>query len=199
MFINSAGFFIFCNPRAIKTKKKGGFSFVEMMVVLALFALVGVCLSSSFISGLRVYKKAALFGLVGRNRLNLERLSFDLRRARVYDGIGFCGQPDSVTFASVYNDKIWKISYAFFPEQSAVVRTREAKKNIEGGFSAGTARKVLFGIQNWTLSYYGCCKCHRYCGFYPEWNYEWSGIPFAVKVRMVLKGGRIIEKVIPVF
>lgn len=167
-------------------------------MVLVLFSLVGTCLLSSISTGLKVYKKAVIFGLKNRNRLNLERLCLDLRRTCRDPGIGFYGTQNDLRFASVFDDRIWQISYNYNTDKSALMRSASSKKSLKGAVHKGPERRFFFGIKEVDFSYYGCCKCGRHCAFYPQWNYDLSGIPLAVRVRLLLKDGRIIEKIVPI-
>jgi len=96
-------------------RPKRGFTFVETMIVLALFGILGVALFSSFSMGMKVWKRATSTNLFKRKAvLTLERLSIELRRTFNYPPIAFLGDKAHIEFPGIVANKIYNISYDFF-------------------------------------------------------------------------------------
>ncbi|MFH1223107.1 MAG: type II secretion system protein, partial [Pseudomonadota bacterium] len=103
---------------------KKAFTFVETMIVLALFGILGVSLFSSFSMGMKVWKRATSANLIGRKAvLTIERLSMELRRTFNYAPIGFLGDKAHIEFPGIIGNLIYNLSYDFFPEEKCVKRS----------------------------------------------------------------------------
>ncbi len=175
-----------------------GFTFVEMMVVLALFSILAICLYSSIAMGFKVWKRSASLNMVQRRAiLNLERLSTELRRTANYSSIGFFGNGESVIFANIYRDRIFNISYNYSRGDEAVYRSASTLQALLDSEEA-PARKLISDVENFSLSYYGYDKQKINLTFFESWNYTESGFPKAVKVSLTLKDGKIFEKIIAI-
>ena len=177
---------------------KSGFTFVEAMIVIALFAIIGVSLFSSLSLGLKVWKRATQLNLVERKAiLGLERLSTELRRTYNYPSIGFWGEKDHMEFVGIYRDEILNISYQYAPQEKCVYRSGLSMQR--SGLTEGSPlRRVFLEVKNFTLSFYGFDTEAGTFTFFDSWNYTKSGIPLAVKVSLTLEDGKGFEKIVAI-
>lgn len=164
---------------------------------MALFAVIGVSLMSSFSMGMRVWKRSADVNIMYRKAvINLERLGQELRAGVNYPYIGFFGSKDHIEFAALLRDKITNVSYAYAPHDKAVSRhavTMQAVLELE---EPTPARKVVTGVDNMSFSYgYFDVNSSQYL-FLDDWNYTKNGIPLAVKAALTLEGGETFEKTV---
>jgi len=183
-------------------KRRKGFTFVETMIVLALFGILGVALFSSFSMGMRVWKRATSANLLKRKAvLTIERLSMELRRTFNYAPIGFMGEKAHIEFPGIISDKIYNISYDFFPEEKNVKRSAQpvaGRQEMLGMEDGNFSRIVISGVKDFNLSYYGPDNQSGNYTFLESWNNTAAGVPAAVKVSAVLEDGTGLEKIITI-
>ena len=179
-----------------------GFTVVETMIVLALFGILGVSLFSSFSMGMKVWKKATSTNLFKRKAvLTVERLSMELRRTFYYAPIGFLGDKAHIEFPGIVSNKIYNLSYDFFPEEKCVKRSgisREEMLGMQGTEKGNFSRVVIPGVENFVLNYYGPDDQTGNYTFLESWNNTAAGIPAAVKVSVALEDGTDLEKIIAI-
>lgn len=186
--------------RAPSTEHRAsGFTFVEIMIVLALFAIISTSLFSSFIMGMKVWKRAAAFSLSQRKALlGLERLSTELRRAYNYPSIGFFGQKDRIEFANIWQDKIFNISYVYSSSEMSVSRLSRSRQQALGMEEESQSRQIIPNVKEFNLGFYGYDNASGNFTFLDSWNYTVSGIPAAVTVSLTLEDGKTFEKIITI-
>ena len=181
-----------------------GFTLVEAMVVVALFAVIGVSLVSSFFMGMKVWKRASSPRYAQRKLvLGLERLSTELRRVYNYPLIGFTGEKTAVSFANIVQDTIYNISYNYSSGNKSLYRTNMTMQEINNtneSFESNktTPRLIIPGVENFNFTYYGFNITGGDYDYFDSWNYSASGIPLGVKVSISLENGSVIEKIIPI-
>lgn len=171
---------------------------MELMVVVALFGIVGTVLVSSFAMGLRVWKKAASFNFNSRGALlSMERWTMETRRIFQYQPIGLFGNEDHVEFANILNDKILNVSYDFINDENVVRRTASSRQSLLDGDADGVSRTAISGVENFSMAYYGWDGQLQDYTFFNAWNSSQSGWPIAVKFHVDLRDGETFEKIIP--
>lgn len=172
-----------------------GFTFVETLVVVALASVIGASILSSFMMGMRVWKRAAGPDLSRRKAvLALERLSRDARNAFDYPPIGFFGEEGVLTLANIAQDRVWNITYAYVAADRAFTRTASAL----GSNETVKPQKIIPEVKDLVFSYYGYNNATQAFEFQPAWNYTASGIPLAVRVDVILESGNVFNKTISI-
>ncbi|MFH1691527.1 MAG: type II secretion system protein [Candidatus Omnitrophota bacterium] len=180
-------------------RNKRAFTFVEMMVVLVLFAVVGVSLFSSFIMGMKVWKRVTDTNFAERKALlGIARLSKELRSCFGYSKIGFSGQAHNITFANIVGDRVINMTYIFIPDEGIVYRYNTSMEQLLGLQEPGLPRKIISGIKDFTFKFYGPDQGTGNYTFLDNWNYTISGIPAAVKVFCSVDDDHDLEKIISI-
>lgn len=179
--------------------KPQGFTFIEMMVVLVLFAVISVSLFSSFVMGMRAWKKITDTNFAERKALlNIARLSKELRGAFGYSKIGFYGSSTHLTFANIIGNQIVNLTYVFLPDEGTLYRYNTSMRQILGFEEPAPARKIISGVKDFTFEFYGQDYLTGNYTFLDSWNYTVSGIPAGVKVLCVLDDDHDFEKIIAI-
>ena len=172
-----------------------GFTFVEAMVVLALAAVIGASLASSFILGMRAWKRATQMNYIDQKALiGLERLCSDVRQVFNDTGIPLTGRADFLEFATISDDKIWHIVYAYSAPDMALLRQRIPKGSSEA--ENVSSRKMLTGATNFTLHFLAVNLSSGNLTSQETWNSTISGLPLGVKVSVALTDGVTYEKTV---
>lgn len=181
-------------------EKKRGFTLIEALVVVALFAVIGVSLFSSFYMGLKIWKRASsprrnyYKALIG-----LERLSADLRRSTSYPGIGFFGNRTTCSFANIVSDKILNVTYEFDEASGVLARSHMSRKQMLDFEEPPKPQAVIARLKNFSFGFYGFNVTSGNFTFLDSWNSTaGSGLPKFVKVTVTLEDERELEKYITI-
>lgn len=164
-------------------------------MVVALASVIGASILSSFMMGMRVWKRAAGPDLSRRKALlALEKLSRDARNTFDYPPIGFYGEKGVLTLTNIAKDRIWNITYAYSPGDHAFYQTSSAL----GSNETAKPQQIIPEVRDLFFSYYGYNNATQTFEFQPVWNYTASGIPLAVRVEVVLENGHVFNKTISI-
>jgi len=163
-------------------KRRGGFTFVELLIVVALFAIIGVSLFQSFAMGLKVWKRASRPNFSYRKAvLTLERMARELRQSRGYPNTTFTGDRSQFSFATAAPDKAYNATYEL--KGDALWR---GTKVLSAPWDPGEEREVVPGIADLEFTYYGYDAPTSSFIFFDEWDGQTQGRPMAVRVMMDL-------------
>jgi prepilin-type N-terminal cleavage/methylation domain-containing protein len=174
-----------------------GFTLIETLVVVALFAIISVSLFSSFSMGMKVWKWAVSPNASHRKSLlALERLSTELRRTFNYSRIGFFGEKEGISFANIVGGRIYNISYTTNGSDKGFYRQSRSMQEILGMENETKFRKIVPSVKDATFAFYGFDNEKGHADFLDAWNYSRSGLPAAVKVSLELEDGETFEKII---
>ena len=101
-------------PHMSLPRKNKGFTLIEVLLALTIFAFIGIGIATSFFSGVKLWQRATTSG-VWRNDiiLGLEAVSKELRQSIDMPEIGFEGDVKSFSFPSISGSKIIKVVYSF--------------------------------------------------------------------------------------
>lgn len=180
-----------------KARAFRGFTLVETLVVVALFSIIGVSLFSSFSMGMKVWKRAVSpNGSYRKSLVALERLSTELRRTFNYSRIDFLGEKESISFANIFGDRIYNISYAFNGSDGGLYRQSRFMQEISEMEDAAKARKIVGSVKDVTFAFYGFDNEKGHADFLAAWDHSRPGLPAAVKVSLELESGETFEKII---
>ena len=175
---------------------KRSFTFIELLLVVAVFSLLSLAVYSTFNSGLGLWHKIQDTDMHQRKTLlRLEKISLDLHQALNFSKIGFTGQKNEVSFPLLSGDKILKISY-YYEGNSLYFKGENFSDIIENRKNDIKPKELLSGIEDLTFSFaYQEPDKNEY-----SWKDNWKkteGIPLVVKIELKLKNA-IFTKTIPI-
>jgi prepilin-type N-terminal cleavage/methylation domain-containing protein len=171
----------------IKNNRRA-FSLIELVVVLALFAVVALAVYGSLRSGLAIFKRVTSVQPQVDINLLFERFETDVRSGFKFSKIKFFGGEAAFEFpgfveSAIVGETVGKISYVFDAGRRRVLRISSDYSQVctEG---QGSTQTMLAGVRDLRFSYY----------FYDtekgrfRWIDEWlsSGIPSAVRMELML-------------
>jgi prepilin-type N-terminal cleavage/methylation domain-containing protein len=173
-----------------------GFTFLETLIVVALFSIISVSLFQTFSMGLKVWKLASTPNFTDRKAiLGMERLTQELLRIRSYSGINFSGESDAVHFAEVVNDRIFNVTYRFDPEGGCVWRRAVSLQDMSEE-KESPERQVMTSVKEFLLTYYGFDAQEKNFSFFESWNESATHLPYAVNISVTLEEGRSLSRVV---
>lgn len=171
----------------IRMKHRRGFTLMELLVALSIFAVIAICLYSVFSGGVGVWRKQEkIFKYSHSIELALDKMAKELRNAIDYSQpplhpdspeegkkLKFEGDEKNLSFMTVHDNNIMKISYFFVssPDRKGVLKKKisyqkegfDEEKHPESVFIEGLD-KLYF-----EYAYQGTDKEEP-----PEWQKEWG-------------------------
>jgi len=98
--------------KLLKTKKRKGFTLIELMVSVSIFLIVAFVVTSVFITALDAYRKAKQISfLVDNLNYSFDRMVINLREGTNYQVTVNAGSPNEINFVDVEgNSHIYKQS-----------------------------------------------------------------------------------------
>ncbi len=192
----------------MRTVRKGhrhifGFTFVELLIAVSIFAIVALALYSTFFAGISVWKRSG----EGGNITQAVRFIFDDMARDLRNSVYLTGEEESVftstctseeiTFFSVEPSSLGetmaqrefvKVSYTYDKDEKQVIRRRADK---EVGFKVEEAEKeiLLNAVEEFTIEY--CYDTGDDDDPY-EWKDEWEDeerrLPKGVRITSELGG-----------
>lgn len=180
--------------------KKAGLTFVEMLIVVAMIAMISLAIYSVFNSGAKIWQKINKNILKEDLNIFLDKFSSDLRNCFKFKGIEFYGTEDELHFASIVDsDNIadntpGEIVYSYNAWSKSILRQQRDFSQLYLD-SSGRVQHILDGVVSVRFLYY----------FYEQkknkflWVDEWidkDTLPVAVRVELELEDADSIKKYI---
>jgi prepilin-type N-terminal cleavage/methylation domain-containing protein len=168
----------------MKRRRLGGYTLVELLVAIALLALIGVAIVGAFAGGLRVWERARVEVREAAPAAACAQIRRDLANACLSRGAAFEGGPQAVVFASraaTADPRVMtmcRLEYAFDPAGGRLRRTACAVPSD----AEGRAETVLDRTEECAFLYYG-----EEAAGEGGWTDTWTGqtnLPAAVRVRL---------------
>ncbi|MFH2137754.1 MAG: type II secretion system protein [Candidatus Omnitrophota bacterium] len=138
----------------VKFRKRAGFTLIEMIVVITIFAIIGVGITASFMSGMRIWGRAQNVDFARSNVLfSLDLMARDLRHSVGGSSIDFEGSTQEITFPVISDGSIVQVTY-YFDELEKELRRKETdlKDIIEETGDITTGESVV-AIDGFSLTY----------------------------------------------
>ncbi|MEI8011018.1 MAG: prepilin-type N-terminal cleavage/methylation domain-containing protein [Candidatus Omnitrophota bacterium] len=173
--------------------RRSGFTFIEVMLVSVLFAVLSVSIFKCLSDGIKLSFRAKQM-MSGEDSLVLfDRMSSDLRNTFSFSGIDFSGDESSVTFPSIVwtppdhvsmradeglADQIGRIGYAYDPVNETVIR-RQANYSQALSGSFGPDEVLCSGVKSFRLRYFYGASTESAARVEPS-----GGIPSGVEVEI---------------
>ena len=179
--------------------RAGGFTLIEMLVVLAIVAVVAGTIGACLAAGIRVWDRTRTFGLAETEAtLALEVMARDLRNSFMFFDIPFQATAAEISFPGLVREggaesggveRIGTIGYFFVPAVAALMRSAAVYPADEA--AAEAAESLISGIGGLSLSF-----CDPAAG--GAWQSEWmdrTNRPDAVRIGLELLSGDVSGRV----
>ena len=185
-----------------------GFTFIELMLAAAIFAIVALAIYTTFNSGLTAWGKAQeAQGVYQDIRLTLDRMALDLENAVLYsdkqDAVNFSGQKSSISFFSLVDlyqtipayPQLKKITYSL--EGSGLKRLEQSYADSDMHSRTEYTDQMAAGLRGLNFSY---LYSKQACGAVTyEWRDAWEDsaqIPRGIIIELELgeKQGLALRK-----
>ncbi|MFA4988552.1 MAG: type II secretion system protein [Candidatus Omnitrophota bacterium] len=165
--------------------KGKGFTLLELIISGAIIVLVSVTVYSVFSGGIAVWKKAYLARNQGHKlRLAIDKMSVEVRNSFRFSSIPFEGTEDSVSFPSVCEGNVSRVSY-FLNEDKVFCRAVESYAQVFKKDEQGSVYAILSPVAELKFSY---CYLDNASGEY-KWKDDWvrdeqDTLPRALRVEL---------------
>ena len=118
-----------------------GFTLVEILVVVVIFSIIGLGIATSFLSGIKIWRRAQDMASDNDLILTLERVSSELHQSVTIPDIEFEVKSENVggkkawelSFPALIDNSIVKITYKFNPDNKVLLRGEICLKDILSG------------------------------------------------------------------
>jgi hypothetical protein len=177
------------NKRSGPIISRSGFTLMELVISGMIILVVSVTVYAVFAGGIGVWKRAYLNRNKGHAlRLVIDKITGELRNTFQISSIPFEGTEESVSFASVVDGQVCRVSY-FLDEDGNLCRRVQSYSDVfRDKDSSGKFYKLFPGVEELKLSY---CFLDNANGDY-DWKEDWvkeeqDSIPRAVKIEMTFE------------
>ncbi|MFC1709580.1 type II secretion system protein J [Candidatus Omnitrophota bacterium] len=194
----------------LSKRKKKGFTFVEILLVGAILAVLGLTLYTTLSNGINFWLRMSQEQPAEEIILFFERFSRDLRNSFRYAGIDFMGNSDEISFPTigqfqwkdVKKEGIGRISY-FFDRTTDTLKTTQSNYSQAYQNKVSYERELVKGIESLSFKYYSYDSAEKVFFWASSWQYGGDGnfgvvaeksIPLAVKVELEIQDGRLNRK-----
>jgi hypothetical protein len=167
---------------------------VETLVVATIFTVIALGIATTFITGMKLWSRAKNIDFSRYEfLLELGRISRTLRQSLDVSLIGFEGNVQEVSFPTLMNDSIVKITYKFDPQEKILLqKTVSLNDIIAGKEKENSLEKKIISLEDLTFSY---------CYFDSDkesyvWQDDWTkdkGIFLAIKLQAKFKGSEFVK------
>lgn len=177
--------------------KSKGMSFVELMVVVAIFSLVAVTVYACLISGINVYKRTSDFNVSERKEFfALEKISQKIRNSLDYSRMGFEGEDDFFSFPYMEGEEVLNITYSFDKDRRKLYEIRRDFEEFIDG-EKGESKVMFSPVKKFKFSYRYFDREEEGFAWKDEWKKE-EGIPKWIKIEWSLDGREIKERAVSI-
>jgi len=189
------------NKRSRLLLKHNGFTFVELLIALTIFAIVASGIYATLHTGFKIWSRGNVY--ISRNqsmRVFFDVLSSELVNAILYEPIGHTYLSGEVSFPAIIDvstgnlieTELVSISYLFNSGEGVITRRCAT---LENGFDHAEAEEyiLLDDVESCHFSY---CLEPAAEGEEYEWSEDWDEeyLPRAIKINLVMRGNQGQEK-----
>jgi prepilin-type N-terminal cleavage/methylation domain-containing protein len=183
--------------RSCRTRRRGGFTLIEILVVTAIVGLVVAAVASCITAGLRVWEAAQSINIVERESyVAFETVKRDLMNSFPVHGVRFEGNSGGVAFPGAlkvkaadlkgWEERVGRVEYSFDPQRKVLVRKEQGfpyqgQPLLSSEIVAGNVMGLRFQYMGMAGSGQGA------------WMETWTdptNHPAAVKFELLMSGAR---------
>ena len=174
--------------------KKRAFTFVELLLVVTLFAILSLAVYATFASGMRLWRRIQDTSLAQRKvSLGLEKFSLELRQALDFPKIDFSGKNNEVSFPLLWEEDIFRITY--FLEQKSLFRKEENFKDILEENEESKIKSIVSDIEDLKFSFAYQEEGKKEYFWKDTRNKEEESLPTMVKIELKTKDANFTKTV----
>ena len=176
-------------PYTVDRRSSIGFTLVELMLVCALLAVVSLAVYSVFSSGIRIWQSVLRQTPYEDLNVFFDKLAGDLRNTFNYKGIGFSGETDKFSFATLVNSQrldsqtVGKVIYAYNRLDESLSREERDYSHVYSD-DAGFVTEMMKNISSLKFSYYEYDDEMDKYMWHDSWAIEDETIPLALRVEL---------------
>jgi len=184
----------------LKRKSKGeAFTFIELLITVAIFSIVMIVVYSAFAMGLSTYQRFKDVNLQKRTvMLRLEKMAGELRQSLNFTPqrrkeMVFKGEKKTISFPSLFFEEVVLVSYSFDSAEKVLYRQQESEKEVlSEEKESPLPKKFLSGIEDIEFSYYVFDEQKQEY----QWKESYEGrLPLSVKIKITF-GEELYTKIV---
>ena len=192
-----------------KVPSKRGFTLIELVLVTAILAVIGMAVYGTFSNGLNIWEKVTEDSVEEDIYLFFEKISVDLRNSFKLTGLRFKGGKTKVSFPSMIKYKgedglentIGEVTYYIDRKKKALMR-REANYSEIYRKKPGSVRMLSENISSLQFKYYVYEEKYKKYAWVTDWQLsdEYFGevveetLPLVVKIEIGIPGEKGEQK-----
>ncbi|MGE5197926.1 MAG: type II secretion system protein J [Deltaproteobacteria bacterium] len=172
-------------PRII-SKTKNGFTFIELLVVTVMLAVISLAVFSAFSSGMKIMRRANRTLPQEDLDIMLDKFTSDVRNSLKFKDLRFIGTENSLELATLVGSSwmrtptIGRVSYSYDPDSGVFNREQADFSQIYGRDLNRVAQSVG-NIKSLRFFYYWYDPVKKEFLWQAEWSNE--GLPLAVRLE----------------
>ena len=181
-------------------KNRAGFTFLEMLLTVSIFAVAGLAVYTTFSSGMKVWRKAKDLSLKSRGQsLKIEKMKRELRQAFIFrkEEIAFSGTKVKIGLAAIIDSKVNRLTYSFDAGQDAILRNTEKLEDIlasqEGQGEMAADTPYISGVKEFSLAYFYLDPQKSAYAWKDDWQEDY--LPIAMRINIGFEDEKYSETV----
>ena len=181
-------------PPASGLQPKAGFTFVELLVALALLTLVGGAIAATLSGGLSIWERAQTAGARDQElQVAVAQLQHELHGVRRFAPLPFEGEYDAVSFpalvaverpeeAEADDPVLGRLGYFFDSGRRRLCRASADYRDARATRLKDACDPLLTGVERVRFSYYGWDAASAGYGWVSDWSAP--APPLAVRIEL---------------
>jgi len=178
----------------LKEDRAGGFTFIELVVVISMMAVISLAAYGVFKNGITIWQKASR--QVREEDLNIffDKVNSDVHDAFKFKGIPFAGEKERFQFATiVYSPRLQRktvgdIAYFYDGQKRAVKRAKRDMSQVVNDAEGELIEETLSGVKALRCSYYYYDRLKKQYLWQDEWT-DRETMPLAVRMEFEFQNG----------
>jgi len=173
--------------------RRRNFTLIELVVAITIFSLIGVGVGSSFIYGMKLWRRIEKENFPSKVILTFEKFSQDLFNSLKFPIIGFEGEENILRFPALMRDFIVEVAYEFNQSNNLLIRRERTLKDFLEENQEFKENPIL-SLEELRLSYLYFDKDEQKYMWKNSWKEE-EGIPKGIKIEIRNKYGVFEKKI----
>lgn len=170
----------------IRQKNRGGFTLVELLMVVSMLSIVSLAIFSTFNNGIKIWQKVNRKLDTEEINIFFEKFTRDIRNIFSFSGINFIGTENEVSFPclaaseKILTDTIGRITYSYDITKRLIIREGQDFSQVTRD-EEGVSQRVLGEVSSSKFQYYYYDREKKEYLWLKEWNSKQT--PLAVRIE----------------